>query len=47
MAKTDSNGNGAGHTSQPRVNFVLQGKGGIGRSIVASWLAELLMDREE
>lgn len=27
------------------VHFVLQGKGGIGKSVVASWLAEFLMER--
>ena len=40
----DSNGNGAGHSSQLTVHVVFR-KGGIGKSVVASWLAELLMDR--
>ena len=44
MSKTDSNGNGAAHTSQVRVQFALQGKGGIDKSVIVSWLAELLMD---
>lgn len=43
MAKR-SNGNSAGDTSQPTVHFFLR-KGGIGKSEVASWPAELLMDR--
>jgi hypothetical protein len=39
-----NNGNGAGSTTaaQPTVHLVLQGKGGIGKSVVASWLAEFL-----
>jgi hypothetical protein len=45
MAKADSNGNGTGHTSSPTVHFILQGKGGIGKSVVASWLAEFLIGR--
>lgn len=44
MAKRDSNLNRAGHTSQPTVHFVLC-KGRIGKRVVASWLAEPLMDR--
>jgi len=45
MAKTSSNGNGAEHNSPPTVHFILQGKGGIGKSVVASWLAEFLIER--
>jgi hypothetical protein len=45
MAKASSDGNGTGQTSPPGVHFVLQGKGGIGKSVVASWLAEFLIDR--
>jgi hypothetical protein len=45
MAKADSNGNGTGHTSKPTIHFILQGKGGIGKSVVASWLAEFLIAR--
>jgi CobQ/CobB/MinD/ParA nucleotide binding domain len=35
------NGNGAG-AAPAAVHFVLQGKGGVGKSVVASWLAEFL-----
>ena len=49
MAKSNSNGggngNGAGHASQPTVHLILQGKGGVGKSVVATWLAEFLLDR--
>ena len=47
MAKSNSNGNGngAGPTCQPTVHLVLQGKGGVGKSLVASWLAEFLISR--
>jgi hypothetical protein len=47
MAKSNSNGNGngAGHADQSTVHLVLQGKGGVGKSLVASWLAEFLMSR--
>jgi hypothetical protein len=45
MPKSGSNGNGAGPTSQPTVHIILQGKGGIGKSVVASWLAEFLIER--
>ena len=47
MAKSNSNGNGngAGHANQSTVHLVLQGKGGVGKSLVASWLAEFLMSR--
>jgi hypothetical protein len=45
MAKSNSNGNGAGNTSQPTIHLVLQGKGGVGKSLVASWLAEFLIKR--
>ena len=37
----NTNGNGAGATPAT-VHFVLQGKGGVGKSVVASWLAEFL-----
>lgn len=37
----NSNGNGAAQTTAA-VHFVLQGKGGVGKSVVASWLAEFL-----
>jgi hypothetical protein len=44
MSTLDGNGhaNGAGGAV---VHLVLQGKGGIGKSVVASWLAEYLMGR--
>lgn len=47
MAKNNSNGsgNGADHTAQPTIHLVLQGKGGVGKSVVATWLAEFLIDR--
>ena len=45
MAKANSSGSGAGPTTQPTVHFILQGKGGIGKSVVASWLAEFLIER--
>ena len=45
MAKDNSNGNGPGNTSQPTIHLVLQGKGGVGRRLVASWLAEFLIKR--
>jgi hypothetical protein len=37
----NTNGNGAG-AGPATVHFVLQGKGGVGKSVVASWLAEFL-----
>ena len=37
----NTNGNGAVHTPAV-IHFVLQGKGGVGKSVVASWLAEFL-----
>jgi len=36
---------GTNRTVQPTVHLVLQGKGGIGKSVVASWLAEFLISR--
>lgn len=45
MTTTEVNGtvsNGAGGTS---VHLVLQGKGGIGKSVIASWLAEYLRQK--
>jgi hypothetical protein len=49
MAKSNTNGNGsdAGTISAipPTIHLVLQGKGGIGKSVVASWLAEFLVSR--
>jgi len=46
MAKNNGNGNGTGSVAtQPTVHLVLQGKGGIGKSVVASWLTEFLTAR--
>ena len=45
MAKTNTNGSGAGTITPPTIHLILQGKGGIGKSVVASWLAEFLMGR--
>ena len=49
MAKSNTNGNGAGPANgsaiPPTIHLVLQGKGGVGKSVVASWLAEFLIER--
>ena len=45
MSKNNSNGNGAGPSRQPTIHLILQGKGGVGKSVVASWLAEFLVKR--
>jgi hypothetical protein len=45
MSKSNSNSNGSGSTGQPTIHLVLQGKGGMGKSVVASWLAEFLIKR--
>ncbi len=46
MGKNNGNGNGNGSVAtQPTVHLVLQGKGGIGKSVVASWLTEFLTTR--
>src|ERR1700735_5011238 len=50
MAKNNTNGNETGAaiaapTFTPTIHLVLQGKGGVGKSIVASWLAEFLIGR--
>jgi Mrp family chromosome partitioning ATPase len=39
------NSNGPGPVGPAAVHFVLQGKGGVGKSVVASWLAEFLASR--
>jgi CobQ/CobB/MinD/ParA nucleotide binding domain len=39
-----TNGNGAGGSV---VHLILQGKGGIGKSVIASWLAEYLVTRSK
>ena len=43
MAKDNANGNS--HPPGPAIHLVLQGKGGVGKSVVASWLAEFLIKR--
>ena len=45
MSKTNSNINGAAQSGQATVHLILQGKGGVGKSVVASWLAEFLIRR--
>jgi len=49
VAKTNTNENGAGAATvpaiTPTIHLVLQGKGGIGKSVVAGWLAEFLTGR--
>lgn len=51
MAKGNTNGDGpaasAEHAITPTIHLVLQGKGGIGKSVVAGWLAEFLMGRDQ
>ena len=48
MAKNNTNGSEnraaiAAPAFTPTIHLVLQGKGGVGKSIVASWLAEFLI----
>ena len=45
MSKNNPNNNGAAQSGQATVHLILQGKGGVGKSVVASWLAEFLMKR--
>jgi hypothetical protein len=49
MAKSNTNGNGADVTNgcaiTPTIHLVLQGKGGVGKTVVAGWLAEFLIHR--
>ena len=50
MAKNNTNGTETGAalaapTFTPTIHLILQGKGGVGKSIVASWLAEFLIGR--
>jgi hypothetical protein len=49
VAKSNTNGNGSDVDTTsaipPTIHLVLQGKGGIGKSVVASWLAEFLVSR--
>ena len=43
MVGDGTNGNGSGSADVPTVHLVLQGKGGVGKTVVASWLAEFLI----
>ena len=45
MSTIDLNGTHSNGNSRTVVHLVLQGKGGIGKSVIASWLAEYLMKR--
>jgi hypothetical protein len=49
MAKSNTNGNGAeatnGSAITPTIDLVIQGKGGVGKIVVAGWLAEFLISR--
>ena len=49
MAKSNTNGNEAGVangcTITPTIHLILQGKGGVGKTVVAGWLAEFLIHR--
>ena len=49
MARSNTNGNGAdvtnGSAITPTIHLVLQGKGGVGKTVVAGWLAEFLIHR--
>ena len=45
MSIIDVNGTSANGAARTVVHLVLQGKGGIGKSVVASWLAEYLKTR--
>src|SRR5215472_1946983 len=45
MAKNTSNTNGGEQIGQPTIHLILQGKGGVGKSLVATWLAEVLISR--
>jgi len=45
MENNSPNEEGTNRTVQPTVHLVLQGKGGIGKRVVASRLAEFLINR--
>ena len=49
MAKSNTNGNETAATNgapiTPTIHLVLQGKGGVGKTVVAGWLAEFLISR--
>src|ERR1022692_2138385 len=44
-SKGTTNGSETRVTTPPTIHLILQGKGGIGKTVVASWLAEFLMGR--
>jgi len=46
MPKNTTDGTGPVATTPPTVPLVLQGKGGIGKSVVARWLVEFLVRRD-
>ena len=45
MSEPVANGTTANGHVRSQIHLVLQGKGGIGKSVVASWLAEYLIKR--
>src|SRR5665213_132367 len=45
MTNGNPNEDAAGNITPPTIHLILQGKGGIGKSVVASWLAEFLIGR--
>lgn len=47
MSNINPNTNGESHGIYPTVHLILQGKGGVGESAVASWLAEFLLNRRQ
>jgi hypothetical protein len=45
MAKTSANESVNGDANKTAIHLILQGKGGVGKSVVATWLAEYLIKR--
>lgn len=45
MATASEDENANGNANKTAIHLVLQGKGGVGKSVVASWLAEYLIKR--
>jgi len=49
LAKSNTNGSGSDTTTvsalPPTIHLVLQGKGGVGKSVIAGWLSEFLVSR--
>jgi hypothetical protein len=45
MAKPNENETAHGDTNGAVIHLILQGKGGVGKSVVATWLAEYLLKR--